>query len=66
MAVHVHWMGAGEGVVVDDEADGAFAGEVVDVGIRGEFCLAELGFEENGIVVVATEGGVVDIKEILE
>jgi len=64
VAVEVHGVDEG-GEVADDEADGGVGAEVVDgpLGVGGVGDVAELGEEEDGVVVVAAEGDVVHVEE---
>lgn len=64
VAVDVHRVN-GDVEVVEDDADGALAAEVVDVVLGGEFGVGAVGGEEEGGVVVGAEGLVVEEEDIV-
>lgn len=65
MTVHVHGVASCLRVVVDDEADRVGLVEVEDVVFGGELVVADFGVQEDGIVVVDAESGVVYEEEVV-
>ena len=67
VAVQVHGVGEEVDVVVDHQAHGAVAAEVVDVPLRvvGVAGVAGGGEEEDGVVVVCTEGLAVNVPDLM-
>lgn len=58
VTVHVHWVADGH-VVVEDQTHAPVGSEVVNVPLRVELAVAQLGLEQNGVIVVAAEGALV-------
>ena len=65
MTVHMHWVCASCGMVVHNEADRFAVAEIDYVGFSGIYCVADFRFQEERVVVVGSEGGVIHEEQVL-
>ena len=65
MAVHMHGMSASRGVVIHNEPDALAVPKIIDIRFGGKFSVAKFCLEQQWVVVVCPECGVVHVKQIV-